>query len=139
MAAQKKTKRGKPARKHRPGRLESTWNGTRDALRSAETIVGKRVAALVRRSGLEPREVMRQAEAWRARLDREGQKARKRVEARLADLQHRAVRERRVLARAADDAVARALAALNIPSRQEVQQLARRVEQLSTRIGSLRR
>jgi Poly(hydroxyalcanoate) granule associated protein (phasin) len=139
MAAKKKTHRGKPARTRRLGRLESTWNDTRDALRSAEATVGKRVAALVQRSGLEPREVMRQAEAWRARLDREGKKARKRVEARLVQLKQRARRDRHTLTRSVDEAVARGLAALNIPSRREVQQLSRRVEQLSTRIHAKRR
>lgn len=140
MAAKSKAPRRKPSRTRRPaGRLESTWNDTREALRSAEATVGKRVAALVRRSGLEPREVMRQAEAWRSRLDREGHKARKRVAARLVELKRRARRDRDVLGRSVDAAVARGLAALNIPTRQEVQQLSRRVEQLSTRIDALRR
>ena len=139
MARKKKTARAKTVRTQRPGRIERTWDDTRRALRSAEATVGKRVAALVERSGLEPREVMRQAEAWRARLDREGKKARKRVEARLAELKQRASRERRTLARSVDDAVARALAALNIPTRHEIQLLSRRVEQLSQRIEGLRR
>jgi polyhydroxyalkanoate synthesis regulator phasin len=38
-----------------------------------------------------------------------------------------------------DDAVARALAALNIPTRQEVQELSRRVERLTARVDRLRR
>jgi poly(hydroxyalkanoate) granule-associated protein len=139
MATRKKVLRGRPAHTRRLGRLQSTWNDTRKALRSAEATVGKRVAALVKRSGLEPREVMRQAELWRARLDREGKKARKRVQARLVELKQRAGRDRRSLTRSVDDAVARALAALNIPSRHEIQQLSRRVEQLSQRVGARRR
>jgi poly(hydroxyalkanoate) granule-associated protein len=139
MPAKKKTVRRKAARSRPTSRLQSTWNDTRRALRSAEATVGKRVAALVQRSGLEPREVMRQAEAWRSRLDREGKKARKRVEARLVELKHRARHDRKALTRSVDDAVARALAALNIPTRHEVQQLSRRVEQLSHRIGGMRR
>lgn len=139
MTGRKKARRSKAARPRRVGRLESTWNDTREALRSAETIVGKRVAALVQRSGLEPREVMRQAELWRARIDSEGKKARKRVQARLVELKQRARRDRHSLARSVDEAVARGLAALNIPTRQEVQQLSRRVEQLSSRIATLRR
>ncbi len=138
MPARKKTRSRKPARSPRPGRLEKTWNDTRQALRSAEATVGRRVAALVQRSGLPPPEVMRQAELWRDRLDREGKKARKRVVARLVGLKQRAVRDRRTLTRSVDDTVARALAALNIPTRHEVQQLSRRVEQLSQRIEGLR-
>jgi poly(hydroxyalkanoate) granule-associated protein len=92
----------------------------------------------VQKSGLEPREVMRQAERWRARLDREGKKARKRVAARLVQLKHRATRDRRSLSKSVDDAVARALGALNIPTRREIQQLQRRVEELKARVERLR-
>ena len=138
MPARKKTVRRKAAPTVQPGRLEKAWNDTRRALRSAEMTVGKRVAALVQRSGLEPREVMRQAELWRGRLDREGKKARKRVEARLVQLKHRATRDRRSLSKSVDDAVARALGALNIPTRLEVQQLQRRVEELKARVERLR-
>jgi len=139
MAPKKKTVRRRVARKAAPGRLEKTWTDTRRALRSAEATVGRRVASLVERSGLEPREVMRQAERWRARIDREGKKARTRVEARLVQLRQRARRDRRTLSRSVDDTVARALAALNIPTRQEIRQLQRRVEQLTTRVERLRR
>lgn len=123
----------------RPLRLRVAWKETRRALQTAEARVGRRVAALVRRSGLEPREVVRQAEVWRARLDRERKKAGKRVAAGLVELKQRARRDRRVLAHGVDQAVARTLAALNIPSRRELQQLSRRVEELSARVGRMRR
>ncbi len=138
MAARKKIARKKAGRTARPSRLEKSWNETRRALRSAEETVGRRVAALVERSGLEPREVMRQAELWRKRLDREGQKAKKQVKARLGELRQRAKRNRQTLSRSVDDAVARALAALNIPTRQEVQALQRRVEELKARVERIR-
>ena len=138
MPARKPTVRRKAARTTPRGRLEKTWNDTRRALRSAEVTVGKRVAALVQKSGLEPREVMRQAQLWRSRLDREGKKARKRVAARLVQLKHRATRDRRSLSKSVDDAVARALGALNIPTRREVQQLQRRVEELKLQVERLR-
>lgn len=139
MAAKKRSVRKQAVRAARAGRLEKTWDDTRRALRSAEATVGKRVAALAQRSGLEPREVMRQAEQWRSRLDREGRKARKRVSAQLGELRQRASRDRRALTRAVDGGVARALAALNIPTRREVQQLQRRVEELKARVERLRR
>ena len=127
MAARNKPVRSKTARGRRTTRLERTWSDTRRALQTAEATVGKRVAALVERSGLEPREVMRHAEVWRAHLDREGRKAKKRFEARLGKLKQRAERNRRTLLHSADEAVARALAALNIPTRHEVQRLSQRV------------
>ena len=57
----------------------------------------------------------------------------------MAGLQTRARKERRALARMVDDAVQRTLAALNIPSRQEVHQLTRRVEELSRKVDRFRR
>jgi poly(hydroxyalkanoate) granule-associated protein len=60
------------------------------------------------------------------------------VEVRLAELKQRASRDRRSLSRGVDDAVARALGALNIPTRREVQQLQRRVEELKTRVERMR-
>ena len=139
MAARKKATHRNARRVRGPVQLKSAWKETRRALKSAEATVGRRVAALVRRSGLKPRDVMRQAEAWRVRLDKESKRARQRVAAGLVELKQRTHRDRRMLAHAVDQAVARALAALNIPSRHELQQLSRRVEQLTARVGGVRR
>jgi hypothetical protein len=102
-------------------RLQKTWKDTQAALSSAEATVEKRV------------------KTWSHRLERERKKALKQVEGRLAVLQTRAKKERRAVTRMVDDAVQRTLAALNIPSRQEVQELTRRVEELSSRIDRFRR
>jgi polyhydroxyalkanoate synthesis regulator phasin len=137
----------KPARRSRPAararrtksRLEKTWKDTQAALSSAEATVEKRVDALVRRSGVDTRQARKILAAWRHRLDRERKKAMKQVEGRLAGLQSRARKERRVLTRAVEDAVQRALAALNIPTRHEVHALTRRVTELSRKIDRFRR
>ena len=124
MPAKKKAPRrprvAAPAREAK-SRLETTWKDTQAALVSAEAKVEKRV------------------KTWSQRLERERKKALKQVEGRLAVLQTRAKKERRAVTRMVDDAVQRTLAALNIPSRQEVQELTRRVEQLSRRIDGFRR
>ena len=124
MPAKKKTARrpraATPAREAK-SRLETTWKDTQAALSSAEATVEKRV------------------KTWSHRLERERKKALKQVEGRLAVLQTRAKKERRAVTRMVDDAVQRTLAALNIPSRQEVQELTRRVEELSSRIDRFRR
>ena len=120
-------------------RNDSRWDDARRALRSAKGELGRRVADLARRGGIDTTRLARRADALRSRLDRDGRKARKRLEAGLVQLQKRAQRERRTLAHAADGAVARALAALNIPTRRELQELSRRVEQLSSRVAALRR
>jgi polyhydroxyalkanoate synthesis regulator phasin len=137
----------KPARRSRPAararrtksRLEKTWKDTQAALSSAEATVEKRVESLVRRSGVDTRQARKILAAWRHRLDRERKKAMKQVEGRLAGLQSRARKERRVLTRAVEDAVQRALAALNIPTRHEVHALTRRVTELSRKIDRFRR
>ena len=126
------------ARRTRSG-LEQTWKETRAALSSAEAKVEKRVQDLVKRSGVDARQARETLAAWRHKIDRQGRKAVKQVEGRLAVLQTRARKERRVVGRAVDDAVKRTLAALNIPSRQEVHDLTRRVEELSQKIDRFRR
>ena len=142
MPAKKKpVRRGRPAIRTRraKSRLEKTWKGTRAALSSAEATVEKRVRALVKRSGVDTRQAQATLTTWGHRLEHERKKALKQVEGRLAVLQTRAKRERRALTRVVDDAVQRTLAALNIPSRDEIHALTRRVEDLSRKIDRFRR
>ena len=139
MATRKKARRSPGTGTTGSARLERTWTDTRRALRSAEERVSRKVAELVQQSGLPTREVVKRAEAWRARLGQQGRKARRQALARLAELQQRARRDGRAFGRSVDDTVARALAALNIPTRHEVQELSRRVERLSARVDRLRR
>jgi hypothetical protein len=141
MPAKKAVRRPRPAARGRKAksRIEKTWKDTRAALGSAEATVEKRVRALVKRSGVDTRQARETLTTWRHRFDRERRKARKQVEGRLAVLQTRARKERRVITRMVDDAVQRTLAALNIPSRQEIHELTRRVEDLSRKIDRFRR
>ena len=140
MPAKKKAARRAvtPARKAK-SRLEKTWTETQAALSSAEGTVEKRVKEHVKRSGVDTRQATKTLKAWGGRLDRERKKAVKQVEGGISDLQTRARKERRALARTVDEAVRRTLAALNIPSRQEVHELTRRVEELSRKVGGFRR
>ena len=142
--ARKKTHRS--ARDYATHRLQTTWQdakttlkGARRALLGTDGAIRKQVAAFARRNGIDTKQLARSADRWRSRFDREGRKARKSLEIRLGQLQQRAQRDRRTLARVADDAVSRTLAALNIPTRRELQQLSRRVEQLTNRVGARRR
>jgi poly(hydroxyalkanoate) granule-associated protein len=57
----------------------------------------------------------------------------------IAGLRVRLVRERKNLGRTFDSAVHGALATINVPSRKEVAELTRKVEELSARIEGLRR
>jgi hypothetical protein len=144
MPARKKATRRAPTARPTPirgaaRRFKKTWKETRTALSSAEATVERRVKALAKRSGVDTRLATQTLQAWGHRLERERKKALRQVEGRLADLQTRARKERRALTRNVDDAVRRTLAALNIPSRNEVQELTRRVEELSRKIDRFRR
>ncbi len=142
MSAHVGARRSRPAaraRRRAKSGLEKTWKDTRAALSSAGATVEKRVQALVRRGGVDTRQARKALVAWRHRLDRESRKAMKQVEGRLAVLQTRARKERRMVGRAVDDAVKRTLAALNIPSRQEIHDLTRLVEELAQKVDRFRR
>lgn len=75
----------------------------------------------------------------RALAERQRKKAAKELHHRAALLQTRVEKERKVAARAVDDAVRSALAALNIPSRAEVASLSRRVEELTKKVAARKR
>jgi polyhydroxyalkanoate synthesis regulator phasin len=139
MAARKKTAHTTRRTKKAASGLAITWEGTREALGSAEAAVQKRVRALVKQGGARTQQATDTLKAWRGRLERERRKALKQLEGQLATLQTRARRERKALAKVADEAVQNALAALNIPSRHEVHELTRRVEELSRKIDGFRR
>lgn len=144
MPARKKTVRR--ARSTRPAvarraatRLERTLKDTRKALTSAETTVEKQVRGLIKRTGVDTKKATTALRDWNARLERERKKAVKQIEGRVAEWQARAKKERRVIGRRVEEAVQNALAALNIPSRDEVHELTRKVEELSHRIERFRR
>jgi poly(hydroxyalkanoate) granule-associated protein len=140
MAARKKTakRRMAPARKTAKG-LAITWEGTREAFGNAENAVERRVRTIVKEGTTRSQQATEALAGWRTRLERERRKALKQVQEQLNQLQTRARRERKMLARAVDETVQSTLAALNIPSRQEIQELTRRVEELSRKIDGFRR
>jgi poly(hydroxyalkanoate) granule-associated protein len=141
MPARKKTVRR--ARKtdvqRATARIAKTWDDTREALGTAEARVQKKVRALMKKSGVDPRRATEMVASWRDRVEKERRRAKKRVESQIATLQARAKKERRAMGRMVDEAVQSALAALNIPSRHEVHELTRRVEELSRKIDGFRR
>jgi len=145
----RKSTRSKPvarrgrATRRRGGRatsqIESTWKQALRTLEGAEKQAEKEIRSFIKRSKLDTRQASALWKRWNARLDRESRKAARHLEVGLADLQTRARRESRAFGRMVDDAVQGTLAALNIPSREEVQQLTRKVNQLSRKIDGFRR
>jgi polyhydroxyalkanoate synthesis regulator phasin len=141
MAAKKKTVRREARRTadNAGRRLQATWDDTREAFGTAEAAVQKQLRSLMKRSGVDAKQAAEMLAGWRTRLEKERRKAVKRVEAQFVTLQSRARKERRAAGRMVDEAVQRALAALNIPSRHEVHELTRRVEDLSRKIDGFGR
>jgi len=118
----KKTSR-KPAGRRVAARtaIRDGWAQAMKALASAEAGVQKQVKTLG------------------TRLEHERKRALKELESRLAAVRARLEKERKVVGKTVDKAVHRALAALDIPSRREIGELTRKVDELSHKIDAYRR
>jgi hypothetical protein len=114
------------------------WQATVAALSAAETQVGRQVQALMKEKHLTGRDASATLRDVRKRLEKERKKAGSELDARLSALQTRAAKEGQALGRSAEKAVQRALGALNVPSRQDVGRLARKVEELSRKLDRMR-
>lgn len=119
--------------------LRTTWNNTVDTLTSAEQQVEKQVKGLLKKNTLNVGEAADRLKHLQARVEKERKKGLKQFEARFKSLQARAKKERHNVAKLASEAVQSTLAALNIPSRHEVAELTRKVDELSRRIDRLRK
>ncbi len=147
MAARKKTVRRAGRRAAGTGRrtaaggararLAKGWDETRQALAVGGAALGERARAFARTRGVDLDKAADRLAGLGGRLDRERRKAAKRVEHRLLLLRGLAQQERGAFARRAEETVRRALVALDLPSRQELRTLTRRVEELSRRIDAL--
>jgi hypothetical protein len=143
MATRKNTKTGKRqggARKagarSAADVLRETWEATVRSLSAAEAELQKQVRALMKGKGLgaEAAESLRNLGQ---RLDKERRKVARQIESGVSSLQARVRKERKSAARVVDDTVKGALAALNIPSRHEINELTRKVDELSRKIDGM--
>jgi len=120
-------------------RFRNTWEVAVARVTEAEARVQKEVRALLRRSKIGTQDAATMLRDVRALVERERKKGLKQLEGRLAALQSRVRTERKNAARTIEGAVQGALARFNSPSRQEVQELTRKVNELSRKIESARR
>lgn len=111
--------------------LRDTWEAALSSLSNAEAEMEKQVRALMKGKGGDAAESLRQLGH---RLQKERRKLAREIDARMTSLQARVKKERKTLTRVVDDTVRGALAALNIPSRQEIGDLTRKVDELSRKI-----
>jgi polyhydroxyalkanoate synthesis regulator phasin len=140
MAARKTVRRTtRPAVRDERGRLARTWDDTREILGRSRATIEERARALIKTSGVDPDKAAERLAEIRQRLGLERRKAVKQFEGRLVVLRARAKKERRAFGHKLDDAVRRALVALDMPSRKELRVLTLRVEDLSRKIDGLRR
>jgi hypothetical protein len=137
--ALKTATRVRPTARKATDRLRDTWSQTVASLAAAEAAVEKQVRRLLQRNRISTKDAKTLLKDVNTMVARERRKAAAQLGVRVAALQARARKERVVVARMASDAAQSALAAFNIPSRQEVQDLTRKVDQLSRKIDSRRR
>ena len=119
--------------------LRKTWNETVEALNTAEARMQKEVRGLLQRNKISTKDAATMLKDVRALVNRGRKKGFKQVEARFAIVQARVGQERRHLGKMVDKAVQSALAAFNVPSRQEVHELTRKVNELSKKIDAFKR
>jgi poly(hydroxyalkanoate) granule-associated protein len=120
-------------------RLKETWDSTLSALTAAEQEVEKQIRTLLERNKIGTQDAAAALKDLRTRFDKERKKAAKELEGRLGELQSRIDKERKNLGRRLDDAVHGTLVTLNIPSRKEISELTRKVEELSRKIDGFRK
>jgi len=118
--------------------LRDRWHSTLVALTTAEQEVEKQIRQLLKRNRIQAKDAAGVLRELGSRAEVERRKAMKELEARLGTLQSRMRKERKVVGRAVGEAVTGALATLNIPSRREVTELTRKVEQLGAKIDAYR-
>ena len=119
--------------------LRDTWHSTLIALTTAQQEVEKQIRHLLKRNRIQAKDAAGILRELGSRADVERRKAMKDLEARLGSLQTRMKKERKVVGRAVGEAVTGALASLNIPSRREVTELTRKVDQLGAKIDAFRK
>lgn len=136
----KKATRKKAAKAKTTGtRIRVAWADTARALGSAQANLEGGLRRVLRRNQIGTKDAATMLKDVRALAERERKKATKELRARATMLQIRVQKERKVAARAVDDAVRSALAALNIPSRAEVAHLTRKVDELAKKVGGRKR
>jgi poly(hydroxyalkanoate) granule-associated protein len=121
------------------GALRDVWKAAAEAFAAAQVEAEKQVRVLVKNGRLTANEATDALNGFQARLQKERKKAMRTFDDRVKTVQSRLEKERKVIGKTVDEAVRAALAAFNIPSRKEVSELTRKVDELSSKIDGFRR
>ncbi len=119
--------------------IKDTWAATLEALTSAEHEMQKQVKLLMKKNQISGKDAQAMLKNLSTQVEKQRKRVLKELESRLKTLQTRVKKERKVVGKMVDEGVQRALAAFNIPSRQEVAELTRKVEELSRKIDAFKR
>ena len=138
MPTQKKTKKApRPAAGRSAGTvLRETWETVLKQLSVAEAELQKQVRSVIDGEGLGADAAQRLRDLG-DRLEKERRRVAREFESRMGDFGDRVKKEGATVSKAVDDAVRRGLAALNIPSRDEISELTRKVDNLTRKIDGV--
>ena len=135
----KATARRKTKQTGGPDLLRDAWHQTVRALTEAEAEVERQIRALLKRNRIQAPDASKALSGITNRIQKERRQAVKDFETRLKRVQKQIRNERRALDKLIEDAVQSTLASFNIPSRKEVTELTRKVNQLSRKLDALPR
>ena len=135
----KTTRRSRPTAKKHPRTLAQQAAKAVDAVKEAPRTAEARVKALIESGKPALQRAQAFANATGKNLSKQSKAIRRDIVDRVSDLGVRVEKERKSLGRKVEGAVKTTLASLNIPTRSEINLLARRVEELSRKIDSLKR
>lgn len=121
------------------GAVRELWNAAVEAFNDAEKEAEHQINALLKSGRLTATEARDTFESFSKRMVKERKKVMRDLEHRIESLQDRIEKERKSIGKTVDETVRGALAAFNIPSRREVSELTRKVEELSAKIDGFRR
>ena len=114
-------------------------NSAVEAIKDAPKTAENRVKALIESGKPALERAQAFASETQKNLSRQSKAIRKDIAHRVADIGTRVEKERKSLGKRVEGAVKTTLASLNIPTRSEINLLAKRVEELSRKIDSLKR
>ena len=137
--SRKTTRPARHTTKKHPRTIAQQAGKAVDAIKEAPKTAEARVKALIESGKPALKRARAFASATSKNLSKQSQALRKDIAHRVSDLGARVEMERKSLGRKVEGAVKTTLASLNIPTRSEINLLARRVEELSRKIDGLKR
>ena len=135
----KKTRRSTPKPTQKKTTLAQGAARVKDALKDAPGLAESRVKSLIESGKPAFERAQALANETGRNLSKQTSALRKDIAHRVSDLQGRLEQERKSLGKKVEGVVKTTLASLNIPTRSEINLLAKRVEELSRKIDSLKR